>query len=177
MDLSSGSAETGVRVELYVRSLAPRESRRTVERVVERLDRLADDGAIAGFRVVPTGAELPPTPADAVTEFGEYLLHRIAVFDEWARVTDRSLGALFDRRAVTSAFTGEDHDAIHMPTMVMAEYAGTALRFVSPCTEDGERVTIRDRLDALDRQEVVDERAQLSGAGVRPPPGPTTPVE
>lgn len=177
MEPTSGSADAGVRVELYVRSLAPRESRRTVERVVDRLDRLAADGAIEGFRVVPTGAELPPRPADAVTAFGEFLLHRIAVFDDWAQATDRSLGSLFDRRAVTSAFTGETHDAIHMPTMVMAEYAGSALRFVSPCEEDGERVTVAARLDALARPERVDVGEQLPGTGLVPPPGPTTPAE
>jgi len=176
MESTSGSADAGVRVVLYVRSLAPRESRRTVERVVGRLDELAADGAITGFRVVPTGAELPPTPADAVTEVGEYLLHRIAVFADWARTTDRSLDGLFDRRTVASGFTGETDDAIHMPTMVMAEYSGPALRFVSPCEADGERVSVDARLEALARPDGFDGTEHVSGASRRPP-GPTTPAE
>lgn len=177
MERPSGSPESGVRVELYVRSLSPRESRRAIERVVERLDRLVDDGAITEFRVVPTGAAVPPTPADAVTEFSEFVLHRIAVFEDWARATGRSLGNLFERRSVTSSFTGEDHDAIHMPTMVMAEYGGAALRFVAPCFADGERVTVEDRLDELAIDEHTGTDQTLPGAGVREPPGPTRPAE
>lgn len=177
MKSPSGSRQRGVRVELYVRSLSPRESRRAIERVVGRLDRLVDERAIADVRVVPTGDALPPTPGDAVTEFGEFMLHRIAVFQDWARATGRSLGCLFDRRTVSSAFTGEDHDAIHMPTMVMAEYAGSALRFVSPCVADGERITVADRLETLTVDEVGTDERRLPGSDGRDPPGPTTPAE
>lgn len=177
MDGASGSHDAGVRIELYVRSLSPRESRRTIEVVVERLERLVETDVLAGYRVIPTGAELPPTPADAVTEYGEFLLHRLAAVEEWAAASGRSLGSLIERRTVSSAFTGEDHDALVMPTMLMAEYAGTALRFVAPCWTDGERVTVRDRLDALAVGEGVASGETLPGAGVRPPPGPTTPAE
>ncbi len=177
MDTLSGSTESGVRIDLYVRSLAPRESRRQIEGVVERLERLADDGVLARYRVIPTGAELPATPADAVTEYGEYLLHRIAVFEEWAAASGRSLDTLFERRTVYSQFTDEEHDAVQMPTMVMAEYDGTALRFVAPCQADEERVSILDRLDALAVDAAVENEELLPGAGVRSPPGPTTRAE
>ena len=173
MEHGSGSSDSAVRVELYVRSLSPRESRRKIERVVERLERLVEDGVIADYRVVPTGAELPATPADAVTAYGEYLCRRLDVFEEWAAASGRSLGSVLERRTVDSAFTGEVHDALVVPTMLMAEYDGTALRFVAPCDADGERVSVMDRLDALALGVAAAEEQLLPGAGVRGPPDPT----
>jgi hypothetical protein len=174
MDTLSGSTESGVRIDLYVRSLSPRESRRQIEHVVERLERLVADSVLAEYRLIPTGAELPATPDDAVTEYGEFLLHRIGVFEDWAAANGRSLGKLFERRTVFSRFTDEEHDAVSMPTMVMAEYDGTSLRFVAPCQDGAERVSVLDRLDALAMDDDVESGEQLAGAGVRSPPGPST---
>lgn len=145
----SGSVDEEVHVELFVRSLSPRDSRRRIESIVDRLDALVAEGAVDHYRVRPTGTELPATPADAITEYGTYLLGRVAAFQEWARATDRCVEALFERRTVSSQFTGDEHDALVLPTVVMAEYEGRNLRFVTPCVDDGENTTVRGRLEDL----------------------------
>lgn len=146
---SSGSEHDDVYVELYVRSLSPRESRRRIEAIVGTLDALATSDVLSGYRVLPTGTELPATPADAITEYGSYLVNRVVAFQEWATSSGRSLGSLFERRTVFSRFTHEEHDVLVFPTVVMAEYVGGDLRFVTPCHENDEHVTVRNRLETL----------------------------
>lgn len=175
MALSSGSGEDGVRIELYVRSLSPRDSRRRIEAIVATLDRLVDAGTLAEYRVLLTGAELPAAPADAITGYGSYLLNRVAVFQEWATATGRSLDALFERRTVDSAYTGEEYDALVAPTAVMAEYEGGDLRFVAPCDEDGEHVTIRERLEDLEADVDLPSTGRLRDADHALPGEPEVP--
>lgn len=160
--VSARAEETSV--ELYVRSLSPRDSRRRIEDVVRRLDELVEAGSLERYRVVPTGRELPPTPADAVTDFGAYLLGRLAVFQEWARATGRSVDDLFERRTARSRFTGEDHDALVLQTMIMAEYHGEDLRFVAPCLDGDDHVTVRDRLATLEAGEALPMEDRLARA-------------
>lgn len=163
MDPGSGSVDE-VDVELYVRSLSPPDSRTRIESIVSRLEDLVQDDTISRFRVLPTGSELPATPADAVTDYGAYLLGRIAVFQEWATATGRSVDSLFDRRTVSSSFTGEEHDTISLPTVLMAEYEGSALRFVSPCSEGDEYLTVLERLEDLAAEGTVTQDERLSRA-------------
>lgn len=138
-----------VTVELFVRSLSPRDSRQRIESIVRQLDALVATGTVARYRVVPTGAELPARRADAVTDIGGALLDRVTVFREWARATGRSIDATFERRTISSRITGEDHDALVLPTVALAEYVGEDLRFVAPCVDGDDHWTVTDRLEAL----------------------------
>ncbi len=145
----TGETPEGVHAELYVRSLAPRGAADEQATVVETLDKLSDRTTLADYQVHVCGEHLPATPAETQTTFGQYLLNRIAVFTEWAQRNDCSFGKLFERRTVDSALTGATRDVITLPMMTLAEYDGTDLRFVSPCSVDGETVSVRDRLDEL----------------------------
>lgn len=137
-------------VELYVRSLAPRAARERLERVVGRLEHLEETERIGDVSVRVTGKAIPATPADTVTDYGAFLCNRVAVFREWAGLTNRSLDACFERRTVHSAFTGDEYDAIVWPEIVLAEYVSGDLRFVAPCEQGEESVTVEDRLVALE---------------------------
>lgn len=174
MNSGSGIADDCVRVELLVRSLSPRESRGRIECIVDRLDDLVEAGTLADYQVVLTGAELPAMPADAVTDYGRYLLGRIAVFRRWVTATDHSFGSLFERRTVRSSITGEEHDALLLPTVVMAEYEGGALRFVSPCGEGADHVSVDDRLGTLATDEVTARVDRIPEATDEPPFEPPT---
>lgn len=165
MSPRSGSPRDGVSIELYVRSLSPRESRRRIESIACRLDTLVDDGAVAHYRVLPTGRELPARPADAVTDYGRYLLRRVAAFREWAAETGRCLDAQFERHTVESSFTGESHDALVVPTVVMAEYDDQDLRFVTPCGDGSDHLTVQDRLDHLLADGTVSPAEQAPSPG------------
>lgn len=149
MDATSGEG-SAVSVELYVRSLAPRAARDRLERVVARLTSLAETDRIEDVSVRVTGKAVPATPADAVTDYGAFLCNRVAVFREWADLTDHSIDARFERRTVHSAFTGDEYDAVVWPELVLAEYVSGDLRFVAPCERGEESVTVEDRLVALE---------------------------
>lgn len=144
-----GSATERVRVELYVRSLAPRGATESQQAVVSSIRRLEDEGEIAEYTVHVCGREIPATPAEMTTEFGEFLLNRVAVFSAWADRNDYSLGRLFDERTLESAFTDDRRETVVLPAMALAEYEGADLRFVAPCTIDGTTVTVWDRLEEL----------------------------
>lgn len=165
--------DSTVAVELYVRSLAPRADRARLRETVASLEKLADTGAIREFSVVLSGKAIPATPAETVTELGAYLCNRVAVFREWAKASGRSVGPTFDRRSVHSEFTGEDYDAVVMPDMLLAEYVGNDLRFVAPCREDGDLVTVGERLDELAACVATDGRDRLSRSRAGPPPDAT----
>jgi len=162
--------DSTVAVELYVRSLAPRSDRTRLHETVARLQELADAGSLREFSVVLSGKAIPPTPAETVTELGAYLCNRVAVFREWARATGRSVGATFQRRSVHSTFTGDDYDAVVLPDVLLAEYEGDDLRFVAPCREDGDAVTVTDRLDALEAGAPTEPTDRLPRSRAAPPP-------
>lgn len=163
----SESVDDSVRIELFVRSLSPRESRSRIESIVADLEDHLDAGALAEYRVLVTGRELPAKPADALTDYGTYLRGRVEAFQQWAAVTDRSLGSLFERHTVHSSITEEDYDAIVLPTVAMAEYDGRALRFVSPCQDGDSHVTVTDRLEVIasERAAGSDDEPQADADG------------
>jgi hypothetical protein len=145
----TGGSQRGVHAELYVRSLAPRAGTETQTAVLETLQRLSDRDTLAGYELYVCGGQLPARPAETETAYGQYLLDRIAVFSEWARRNDCSLGPLFDRKTVDSSITGTTREVITVPLLALAEYEGGDLRFVTPCSLDGDLVTVRDRLEDL----------------------------
>jgi hypothetical protein len=156
-------------IELYARSLAPRAARDRLESVAERLDDLEAAGAIETYSVRVTGKAIPATPADTVTDYGAFLCNRVAVFQEWAHQTGHSIDRQFDRRAVHSEFTGADYDAIVWPELVLAEYLDGELRFVAPCLDDGDSITVEDRLEAVARADPVEESQRLPRSRAEPP--------
>lgn len=164
-----------LRLELYVRSLSPRLPRRDLATIVERLADLCDADVVAEYDVFVTGRELPATPADASTDYGRFLVNRLAVFHRWASATGRALTPALERRTVHSRITGDDHDAVVPPTAMLAEYDADDLRFVSPCREGDERVSVHDRLDALAAEEVTAVDDRLRDARPTRPPEPGSP--
>ena len=143
------SFNRGTHVELYVRSLAPRNVLDGQRAVLEFVEQLAGNGRLSGYTVHVCGREIPATPAETVTDFGEFLLNRVAAFSAWADRNGYSLGTLFDRRTLKSSLTGEHRETIVVPVMALAEYEGPDLRFVTPCSIEGTTVTVQDRLDEL----------------------------
>ena len=147
--LMTGSSRRGVYAELYVRSLAPRGVMDRQQAVLDSVATLAARETLTDYRVYVCGSEIPATPAETTTEFGEYLLERTAVFAAWADRNGYSLGTLFERRSVHSSLTGQHRETLVFPVMALAEYVGTDLRFVAPCSADDETVTVHDRLAEL----------------------------
>lgn len=165
----SGSKTAGVHVELYVRSLAPRGVRPHQVAVIETLDSLVDQGSIDRYTVHVCGRHAPATLAETTTEFGVFLLNRVADFREWAERNGWSLGPLFETRTVDSSITGEQRDVLELPVMAMAEYHEDDLRFVAPCSTDEREWTVQNRLDALSARGDPDTTKRLPAGSADPP--------
>lgn len=134
------------RLELYVRSLAPTDARESQERVVERIQRLAEHDRIAGFEVVLCGDCVCPTAATADTEPGSRLLSRYDTFESWADEHDSELVG-FEHKDVRSLLTDSNVTGIVYPRMTLAEFRNGALTYVAPSRNGTERTSVLDRLE------------------------------
>ncbi len=147
----SGSHAEGVQIEVFVRSLAPRGAEQPQESVVRALERLTERGTVDDYTVTVCGKEVPVDREYAPTSICEHLLSCIDAFEAWAERNDRELTGVFDRKEVYSSITGDDHTCRIAPILAMAEYEGEDLRFVTPSTGRGGRVTVLDRVEELER--------------------------
>lgn len=142
--------ESGLRVELCVRSLCPTGSHRTQNAIIERLEQLEAGGILEAFDVRVWGKQVAPSTAAARTETGRRAIDRYERFREWAEEHDRSLTSFFDVRPVESRMTGDRYTAVTFPVVALAEYRDGELLHVAPCS-DGETIyTVDDRLDVLE---------------------------
>lgn len=140
-------------LELYVRSMLPDGAGDRQETLLDRLDRLEREGDIAGYNVIVWGKQIAPESAAAATDEGRYILNRISEFQQWALANNVSLESFSQRRQVDSEASDEPSAAIVLPVMGLAEYHGSELAHVAPCTDKDEVRTITDRLDRLEAGE------------------------
>lgn len=143
-------------VELYVRSLTSWAGRPQQEAVINRLERLNATDGIDEFTVHVWGQQVP---LSTTTDAGQSVLDRVAEFREWAADTGRSLDRAFRTRQVDSEFVDEQYETLVLPMVVLAEYQDDDLRYVAPCSENGEVCTVRDRLDQLTTSETEQSEA------------------
>jgi len=137
------------RVELYVRSLLPGQSRERQNEIIDRLQDLEAEGVVDEFTVLVWGKHAPATPADARTDAGLFALNRVAVFTEWAEQNGLGVETHFDRRRTDSSITAESYDALTFPVMTLAEYHDDDLTFVAPATGTDHQFSVGDRVDTL----------------------------
>lgn len=147
-----------VRVELFVRSLAPNGTRPTQESAVERLQRLTAADAIE-LSVHVTGGRVCPNTAAASTEIGQFFLESVAHFERWADEHGRSLEPCFEYHEDVTAIDGSDCSGIEFPAVVLVEYDTTGMRFVAPSTDGISTTTVLDRLETIEREAGIDDGA------------------
>ncbi|MDQ2051560.1 hypothetical protein RBH26_13845 [Natronolimnohabitans sp. A-GB9] len=146
VDLES---ETSLRIDCYVRSDVPPTVTKTVNSVVERLQRLSDRDRIETYRVTHWPSECPaieeatddePTRDDLVT-----------AFEHWAARNGHSLEPAFRRREVPATSFGvetDQNERVRVPVIALAVSAAdgdecapetdaesTSLQGVVPYTE------------------------------------------
>lgn len=109
-----------------------------------------------------TGGDVCPNTAAASTEIGQFLLDRIDAFESWADEHGRSLRPCFEYHENATAIDGSDCSSIELPAMVLAEYDADGLRFVAPSTDDTSTVTVRDRLEAIEREVNTDDDSAVA---------------
>lgn len=146
--MTGGTTADGVRIELYVRSLAGSD-RSDQARAIDRLDALVADGEVEQYRVLVWGERAPPRPEGTRTAAGRFVLDRVSVFRRWAERNGVSVARPFAVRTVDSSITGECYDELVLPKLVLAEYRAGALSRVVPHERDGETVCVSEYLDRL----------------------------
>ncbi len=142
------------RVELYVRSLAPAETRGQQEEIVEELQSLEAAGRLAGFEIALCGECVCPESSTADTAVGRRLLRRHEAFEQWAETADRELVG-FRKRDTESLLTGTTVTGIVFPRMVLAEYRDGQLHFVAPSRDGNAQTAVRDRLETYRQSENI----------------------
>lgn len=143
--------EPPLRVELFVRTLAPAGGRPTQEALIGRLQRLVADGTIDDLAVHVTGGRVSPGTAAAETEPGQLLLDRLAAFETWADRTGRSLEPFFQRTDDVETIDGTDCSGIRFPTVAIAAYRADELVAVAPAATGATVESVAERVDALGR--------------------------
>jgi len=134
---------------LYVRSLSPHGCQSHHSSILDRLERFADEGIIEGYSVDIWGEQLIESDARR-TEIGREICERLDQFRDWANGRE-STELCFGRESVYSDLADETCVRTVFPMMILAEYVGERLRFVSPCIDSDRVVRVTDRLDTLER--------------------------
>lgn len=164
------AADVDVRVDVFVRSLAPEPAVHVAQvEVVEAVHDLADDGRIADGTVSIWGERLCPCETCRQTGAGRAVLDRVRAFESWAEAVPAAVTVPFDRRSLECGFTGAETDVIVPPRVTIAVYGDTTLLGVFPCELDGESISAADGLERLRNVRRVDPAAVPGGGEVSDP--------
>ena len=113
--------DADVTLELFVRWVGPGPGS-PAEHVLEALEDLEAQGAIAAYTVTVCGKSIPASVDDAMTSVGERLADRAATLERWAAHNDRRLVGVFEE--VSSCFS--DRGRIDRRSIVLGEIDQTA---------------------------------------------------
>lgn len=151
--MNAATTPDDVRLELYVRTLSPPGARSRQDEVLERLERLEEEDPVEDVFVKVWGKQIDPTTKAADTDQGQFILNRIAEFQQWALANNTTLESFYQTSEQSSSITGEEYTTIVLPKMGMAEYHGNELAHVSPSTTGEDDVfRVGDHLEQIERR-------------------------
>lgn len=139
-------------VELFVRSLGPQGAHGRQQALIERLERLQQDGHVESMNCTVWGDQIYPETAHRVTE-GRKALEDINRLQEWAASHDVSLTPFFEERVVRS-MCEESYTVIVPPVSCLAISRDEGLWAVFPCLKDDQPFSAMEGLDMLDRSTI-----------------------
>jgi hypothetical protein len=146
---ASESSALPDKATLYVRSLSPGVLRARQEQVVERLETLSERDTLAAMDVSVWGEQISLDPATR-SEAANAIYERVETLRDWAEAHDRTIEPVFEERTCDSSLTGDRHEVLVLPVMVLAEYRDGSLHHVSPAGDGSSVQTVTDRLDVLE---------------------------
>lgn len=145
-----------IEAELWIRSFAPVGGDERQEAAVERLQDLEEEGRLADLTVRMWGKKMRRSSAAAYTEEGRVVFDRVEEFREWAAGEGRSLEPFFEERTERCEFTDEEDGVVVLPSVALAEYRDDDLVHLAPHVDGDERVTVRERIEALRGEDDAD---------------------
>jgi hypothetical protein len=140
------------RIDVYLRSLAPAGTHDAYHEVLDRLDALSSAAVVDDVRINIWGRRICQDEAFTRTETGRHLLDVIAQFEDWGGEYDADSAPFFEQREVSSSITDTAFSVVVPPEICLAVRVDTALTGVFPTEIDGEPYSVRDYLDAAERE-------------------------
>lgn len=138
-------------LELFVRSLSSSAMGVRIDDVLDQLDRLQAGEHFDEYTVTVWGERVSAGSIATRTDEGAFIRSRTIEFRQWARDHDITLEGGFETQTGHSAITGETHEFITLPSMVLAARREGALEWIVPSSQDEEVTSVWDRLSALER--------------------------
>lgn len=144
------TSESAIHATVYLQSLAPTSSYSTQERIVERLQSLAEAGHIGELTITVWGEQICTDGAlSSVPECSEIIQ---AIGDFFALAADSSIeiSPFFRVKEITASLSGEEFKCISMPARCLAFYTDESPFGVYPCKIDDVVYTPQDALTQLE---------------------------
>lgn len=138
-------------LELFVRSLSPSVMGVRIDDVIEHIDRLHADECFDEYTVTVWGERISTRSATARTNEGAFIRSRIIEFRRWAHKHDVTLAGGFKTRTQHSHITGETHEFITLPSVVLAARCDGSLEWIVSSSHDDGITSVWERLSALAR--------------------------
>lgn len=151
-DTTTPGSDSPYSVELFVNSLAPQGAHGRQQAIIDRLNRLKQEGRIESISCTVWGNRICPETAPRVTD-GRNLLHEISRLQRWADRHGVSLTPFFNERTVES-MDNESYRVIVPPILCLAISLDDELWGIFPCLKDGQSLSAMDGLDALAEETV-----------------------
>ncbi|MFC6961512.1 HTH domain-containing protein [Halocatena marina] len=155
-------------LELFVRSLSSSDMGVRIDEVLDQLNRLRADGCVDEYTVTVWGERMSTNPITTRTDEGAFIRSRIVEFRQWAHEHDVTLEGGFETRTIHSAITGETHEFITLPSLVLTARHNDTLEWIVPFSgSDGPVTSVWDHLTSLmNEQPDSEERRSLPAVDV-----------
>jgi hypothetical protein len=147
------------RLDLYLRSLAPRGGSDRSRRVLDSVEALAANDVVDDVRVSVWGDRLCLDDAFATTEPGRMMLDTVERIQEWGGDDEASARSYFQEREVHNSITGAEYTVVVPPEMCLCIHLDTQLSGVFPARIDGHEYSIADYIDRVRALSDIDSQA------------------
>lgn len=138
-----------IRVEVFVRSLAPDTARPQQDNLIQRLQNIETKGDIESVDLYVTGDCICESTAAASTDTGQFLLDRFERFEAWADEYGVELVGFRDR-CVDSAISMTTVTGHQFPRIAVAVFSDGDLDLVTPFAEADIQHTVAELVAALE---------------------------
>ena len=152
LEKDSIPAEMDVRVDVYVRSMAPPPATHEAQvGLIADLEALAAADVVDESTVTIWGERLCRCETCRETGAGRAVLARVRSFEGWAADVDATVDLPFDFRRLDCEMTGASNEVIVPPRVTLGIHVEGTLRGVFPCVIDGVSISASDGLAMLRR--------------------------
>jgi hypothetical protein len=140
------------RIEIYLRSLAPTGTHGAFHEILDRIDGLAAAGTVDDLTVAIWGRRICQDEVFTETNAGRQLMDTITQFEAWGSEYDADPAPFFEQREVCSSITDAEFSVVVPPELCLAVRVDSVLTGVFPTEIDDEPYSVRDFLDAAERE-------------------------